>query len=302
MTDFKDRISSLSPKRLTLLAVELQKKLERLEQRRDEPIAVVGVGCRFPGGAQGPDAYWRILSEGVDCIRDVPADRWDADALYDPDPKALGKMATRAGGFLDGVSGFDAAFFGITPREAISLDPRYRILLEVAWEALEHAGQAPDRLAGSPTGVFVGACGSDYYQLLVEGRPDSLDAYLVSGIATSMAAGRISYALGLQGPALSVDTACSSSLVAVHLACQSLRAGECDMAMACGTTLILAPEVSIGLSSAEMLSPDGRCKTFDAAADGIGRGEGCGVVVLKRAVRRRGQRRSGARADPRARR
>lgn len=282
MTDFKDRIAGLSPKRLALLAVELQKRVEREEARRLEPIAIVGMGCRFPGNADSPKAFWRVLSEGVDCISDVPADRWDADALYDPEPKTLGKMVTRGGGFIDGVDLFDAAFFGITPREAVSLDPRYRILLEVVWEALEHSGQAPDQLLGSQTGVFVGVCGSDYNQLLVEGQPDTLDAYLVSGIATSMAAGRISYTLGLQGPALSVDTACSSSLVAVHLACQALRADECNMAIASGTTLILAPEVSIGLSSAEMLSPDGRCKTFDAAADGIGRGEGCGAIVLKR--------------------
>lgn len=282
MTDFKDRISGLSPKRLALLAVELQKKVERAESRRAEPVAVVGVGCRFPGRAHGPEAFWRILRDGVDCIGEVPADRWDADAYYDADPKAPGKMNTRSGGFIDEIDRFDAAFFGITPREAASLDPRYRLLLEVAWEALENAGQAPDGLLGSQTGVFVGACGSDYNQLLIEGQPDTLDAYLVSGSATSMAAGRISYALGLQGPSLTVDTACSSSLVAVHLACQSLRADECAMAIAAGTSLILAPEVSIGLSSAEMLSPEGRCKTFDAAADGIGRGEGCGAIVLKR--------------------
>ncbi len=282
MVEFKDRIAGLSPKRLALLAVELQRRLEQAESRVHEPIAIVGIGCRFPGYVRGSDAYWQMLKDGTDCVGEVPADRWDADEFYDPDPKAPGKMVTQCGGFIDDIDLFDAAFFGITPREATSLDPRYRILLEVVWEALEHAGQSPDSLFGSRSGVFVGACGSDYYQLLVEGRPNTLDAYLVSGVATSMASGRISYALGLHGPALSVDTACSSSLVAVHLACQSLRSNECDLAIASGTTLILAPEISIGLSSAEMLSPDGRCKTFDTAANGIVRGEGCGAVVLKR--------------------
>lgn len=282
MTDFKERISGLSPKRIALLAVELQKKLERAESRKSEPVAVVGLGCRFPGGANSAHDYWELLRNGVDCIQEVPGNRWDVDALHDPDPHTHGKMVTRGGGFIEDVDMFDAAFFGITPREAVSLDPRHRILLEVAWEALEHAGQAPDGLFDSKTGVFVGACGSDYFQLLIEERQKTLDAYLVSGIASSMAAGRIAYALGLHGPALCVDTACSSSLVAVHLACQSLRSGECDMALAGGTTLILVPEVSIGLSNAEMLSPDSRCKTFDDSADGIVRGEGCGAIVLKR--------------------
>ena len=173
-------------------------------------------------------------------------------------------------------------FFGIAPREAVSLDPQQRILLEVVWEAIEHAGQSPDKLMGSRTGVFVGMCAGDYYHQVLQGRPDDFDAYLVSGSAPSMAAGRISYLLGLQGPSFVLDTACSSSLVAVHVACQSLRNGECDMALAGGASLILNPQPTIGLSKAGMLSPEGRCKSFDAAANGFVRGEGCGVVILKR--------------------
>lgn len=282
MTDFRDRISKLSHNRLALLATQLHERLETVESRAREPIAVIGLGCRFPGGADGPDAYWQLLSEGRDAVTDVPPDRWNVDEYHDPTPGATGGMIARGGGFLDDIAQFDAAFFGITPREARSLDPRHRILLEVAWEALEHAAQAPDRLAESRTGVFVGACGSDYYQRLLDDRDTSADPYLVSGVASSMAAGRIAYLLGLHGPAIAIDTACSSSLVATHLACQSLRLGESDLALAAGTTLILSPEISIGLSSAGMLSPDSRCRTFDAGANGIVRGEGVGVVVLKR--------------------
>ncbi len=282
MTDFQDRIAKLSPKQLALLAVQLQKKLEETKRTGVEPIAIVGIGCRFPGAANSPDAYWQLLCDGVDAITPVPNDRWQVDEFHDPDPAAAGKIVSSGGGFIEDVDQFDAAFFGITPREANSLDPRYRILLEVAWEALEHASIAPDTLVGSQTGIFVGACGSEYMQHAFEGPYSGFDAYTVSGSANSMAAGRIAYFLGTQGPAFTVDTACSSSLVAVHLACQSLRLGECNMALASGTSLILRPEVSIGLSRAEMLSPSSRCRTFDTQADGIVRGEGCGVVVLKR--------------------
>jgi len=283
MSDFLERISKLPPKRLALLALELQSKLEALERSHREPIAVIGMGCRFPGGARGPEAFWRMLCEGVDAISEVPRDRWDVDAFYDADPAAPGKMSTRFGGFVEEVDRFDAEFFGVAPREAQHMDPQQRLLLEVAWEALEHAGQSPDRLHGSRTGVFVGISGVDYYsELIGAGNSAVFDAYLATGSAHSVASGRISYVLGLHGPCLSVDTACSSSLVAVHLACLSLRTGGCGMALAGGVNLILCPDTTITLSKARMMAPDGRCKAFDAAGDGFVRSDGCGVLVLKR--------------------
>ncbi|MFI5293132.1 MAG: beta-ketoacyl synthase N-terminal-like domain-containing protein, partial [Candidatus Limnocylindrales bacterium] len=253
-------------------------------QRSDpnEPIAIVGLGCRLPG-ASDPDALWRLLRNGVDATGEVPADRWPIDDIYDADPDAPGKMSTRRGGFLDRVDGFDADFFRIAAREAIRMDPQQRLLLEVSWEALEDAGQDVDGLAGSKTGVFMGICSADYARLhLTSGDVSQIDAYSGTGVAFSIAIGRISYVLGLQGPNLAVDTSCSSSLVAIHLACQSLRSGESSLALAGGVNMMLSPETSIFLSKARALAPDGRCKTFDAAADGYARGEGCGVVVLKR--------------------
>jgi acyl transferase domain-containing protein/acyl carrier protein/protein-L-isoaspartate O-methyltransferase len=282
MSDFTERIAKLSPKRLALLAVDLQSRLEVLERARTEPIAIIGLGCRFPGGATDPEAFWRLLDSGRDAITPVPPDRWDVEAHYDPDPDAVGTMSTRFGGFLSEVDRFDAAFFGISPREALTMDPQQRLLLEVSWEALEDAGQGPDQLGGTRTGVFVGLCNSDYYRMVMAGDPRGLDAYVASGGSHSVAAGRLSYALGLQGPSIAVDTACSSSLVAIHLACQSLRSGESRMAVAGGVNLVLGPEVTILLSKARMMAPDGRCKAFDARADGFVRGEGCGIVVLKR--------------------
>ncbi len=258
-------------------------RLEAVERSRTEPIAVIGIGCRFPGGADGPDAFWELLRDGVDAIADVPGDRWSADALYDADPAVHGKTYVRGGGFLDGVDRFDASFFDISPREAISLDPQQRLLLEVSWEALEHAGANPRGLGGSASGVFVGVTTSDYARLLTSRSGlAGIDTYFGTGNTLNSTAGRLSYVLGLEGPSLAVDTACSSSLVSVHLACHSLRSGECDLALAAGVNLILTPEATIALSRARMLSADGRCKTFDESADGYGRGEGCGVVVLKR--------------------
>jgi acyl transferase domain-containing protein/acyl carrier protein len=282
MTERLDRITRLDPRRLALLAVELQSRVDELERAGRAPLAVIGLGCRFPGGADDPASFWRLLADGVDAITEVPPERWDVDAWYDPDPEKPGTMATRYGGFVRDVDRFDAQFFGIAPREAASMDPQQRLLLEVAWEALEHAGLSADRLAGSRTGVFVGICNSDYYQMLLEADPAAQDAYVATGGAHSVAAGRLAYVLGLQGPNLAVDTACSSSLVAVHLACRSLRAGECRVALAAGVNLILAPHVTVLLSRGRMMAPDGRCKAFDARADGFVRAEGCGVVVLKR--------------------
>ena len=282
MSDFLDRIGRLSPKRLALLALEQHEQLEAARRRAHEPIAVVGMACRFPGGADDPEAFWRLLREGRDAIGEVPADRWDIDDYFDPDPDAPARMSVRTGGFLAQIGEFDAAFFGIAAREALGMDPQQRLLLEVTWEALEHAGIAVDRLAGTNTGVFVGICNSDHFLRMLHRGEEAIDAYLASGNAHSVAAGRISYCLGLQGPALSIDTACSSSLVALHVAVGSLRSGESRIALAAGVNVMCSPETTIALSKAHMLAPDGRCKTFDASADGFSRGEGCGVLVLKR--------------------
>jgi myxalamid-type polyketide synthase MxaE and MxaD len=262
---------------------ELRARLESVERARTEPVAIVGMGCRFPGGADSPEAFWQLLKNGVDAITEVPADRWDVDALYDPDPMAAGKMTTRWGGFVSDVDKFDPYFFGISPREAARMDPQQRLLLEVAWEALEDAGQTKEGLAGSRAGVFVGVHSHSFdYCLLQFADPAGMDAYTGTGTAHNVVSGRLSYLFDLQGPNVAVDTACSSSLVAVHLAVQSLRTGECNLALAGGVNLILSPEFTIAASRMHMLSPDGRCKAFDAGADGFVRGEGCGVVVLKR--------------------
>ncbi|HTN85332.1 MAG TPA: acyltransferase domain-containing protein, partial [Sorangium sp.] len=247
----------------------------------DEPIAIVGVGCRFPGGVRDAASFWRLLEQEVDAICEVPGDRWDIDAYYDPDPDAKGKMTSRWGGFLDELDRFDAAFFGISPREAASIDPQQRLLLEVTWEALEDAGQTLDQLMGSDTGVYVGIGGSEY-QARALSRAEAIDAYSMLGTLHSTAVGRLSYWLGLKGPNLPVDTACSSSLVAVHLACQALRSGECSMAIAGGVNVTLTPEPSVFLSRLRALSPTGRCRAFSADADGYVRSEGCGLFVLKR--------------------
>ncbi|WP_438004842.1 SDR family NAD(P)-dependent oxidoreductase [Sorangium sp. So ce321] len=241
-----------------------------------EPIAVVGLACRLPGGGDGPEAFWRALEAGVDAIQRVPATRWPEDAIPDGPP------GTRWAGLLDKVDEFDARFFGIAPREATSLDPQQRLLLEVAWEALEDAGQPPERLLRSRTGVFVGMAAQDYQHRVASLDPRQLDAYCATGTWASTAAGRLSYVFGLEGPSMTVDTACSSSLVAIHLACQSLRSGESDMAVAGGVSLILSPLTMCLVGQTHALSPDGRCKTFDAAANGYVRAEGCGMVVLKR--------------------
>jgi acyl transferase domain-containing protein/SAM-dependent methyltransferase len=278
-----DPVTGMSSVKRALVELrEMRAKLEAFERARGEPIAIVGMGCRFPGGANDPDGLWRLLSAGVDAISEVPPDRWDIDAYYDPDLAVPGKMACRWGGFIDGMDRFDPQFFGISPREAMAMDPQQRLLLEVAWEALEHAGQAPDRLVGSASGVFMGISSFDYAHLALSVPEEAIDSYLAQGLAHSASSGRLAYLLGLQGPALSLDSACSSSLVAVHLAVQSLRRGECGLALAGGVNAILLPEVLIGFTKAQMLAADGRCKTFDARADGFVRAEGCGVVVLKR--------------------
>ncbi|MBJ6764419.1 SDR family NAD(P)-dependent oxidoreductase [Myxococcaceae bacterium JPH2] len=268
--------------RRALRALEqTESRLRALEDGRHEPIAIVGMGCRFPGGVSSPEAFRALLTQGRDAVTDVPRERWDVDALHAPELDAPGQLATRRGAFIEGVDAFDAAFFGISPREADRMDPQQRLLLEVSWEALERAGIAPSTLAGSRTAVVLGVASHDYFGMSTR-APGDIDAYTGSGTALSVAAGRLAYVLGLQGPAFTVDTACSSSLVAVHLACQALRNGECALALAGGVSLMLTPVLAMIESRTRMLAPDGRCKTFDAAADGVVRGEGCGVVVLKR--------------------
>jgi acyl transferase domain-containing protein len=270
--------------------VRNEKNHVSIEGPKTEPIAIIGLGCRFPG-ADTPEDFWQSLLAGTDAVREVPSSRWDVDAFYDPDPDVPGKISTRKGAFLDQVDQFDPLFFGISPKEAMHMDPQHRLLLEVSWEALEHAGQDPRSLACSRTGVFVGIGQNDYSNLnLHQSKMNRISAYYGTGNGHCFISGRLSYILGLQGPSMAIDTACSSSLVATHLACQSLRAEECDMALAGGVQLILTPEASIFLSKTHALSSDGRCKAFDAGADGYGRGEGGGVVVLKRlsdAVRNR---------------
>ena len=281
MTSLAERAAQLSPNARAALARELVRAGTAFPTDIAEPVAVVGIGCRFPGNATGPDSFWQLLVDGVDTIGEVPPDRWDADAFYDPDPSASGRMTTKWGGFVPDVDAFDADFFGITPREAVAMDPQHRMLLEVAWEALEHAGIPPDSLNGTRTGVMMGLSSWDYTIVNIERRAD-IDAYLSTGTPHCAAVGRISYLLGLRGPAVAVDTACSSSLVAIHLACQSLRLRETDLALAGGVQLTLSPFTAIALSKWSALSPTGRCNSFDANADGFVRGEGCGVVVLKR--------------------
>ncbi|MET8701435.1 beta-ketoacyl synthase N-terminal-like domain-containing protein [Kitasatospora sp. NPDC004723] len=278
-----DRSASMTAMKRAYLTMErMQHRIDAHERARTEPIAVVGVGCRFPGGVGDPDAYWELLTAGTDAIGEIPADRWDVDAYYDERPRTPGRHSTRWGGFLDRIDRFDHEFFGISRREAVSMDPQQRLVLEVAWEALEDAGQAPHALAGSRTGVFLGICSNDYAGLVFR-EPADITAHASTGVAHSIASGRLSYLLDLRGPSVSVDTACSSSLVAVHQACQNLRLGECDLAMAGGVNAVVSPDAAISFSQfPEMLADDGRCKTFDAAANGFVRSEGCGIVVLKR--------------------
>lgn len=262
---------------------KLRARVAELESEKHQPVAIIGMGCRYPGSVDGVRAYWELLRNGVDGITQLQNERWSMDEFYDPDPEKPGKMYARGLGIVDDSDRFDAELFGISPVEAVHLDPQQRVLMETTYQALEHAGQAPDTIKGSKTGVFVGICHFDYLQLQsCFGNPDLLTPYDGLGNAHAVAAGRISYSLGLQGPSISLDTACSSSLVAIHLAVQSLRLRESDMAIAGGINLICNPSTSIIFSKAMMLSPDSKCKTFDASADGYVRGEGCGVVILKR--------------------
>ncbi|MCC6191419.1 MAG: type I polyketide synthase [Anaerolineales bacterium] len=272
----------LTAKQQAVLALRLQ------EQRPpgpsiNEPIAVIGMGCRFPGGADSPEAFWELLKNGVDAVDEVPPARWPVDAYYDPDPAAAGKMYSRWGAFLSEVDAFDARFFGLARREVDNMDPQQRLLLEVTWEALENAGIVPAELERTPTGVFVGISTADYARIgLGNGDLGRIDAYYGTGNSFSVAAGRIAFLLGAQGPVFALDTACSSSLVALHEAVRSLRARDCSLALVGGVNLMLIPDTTVFFAKLQSLSPDGRCKAFDASANGYVRGEGAGAVVLKR--------------------
>ncbi len=279
MTTAASRVSSMSSVKLALLAKQMRSQVE--DVLTAEPIAIIGMSCRFPGGANNPEAYWQLLVNKVDAIREVPADRWDVDAVYDPDFEKPGKMSTRSGGFIDKVDQFDPAFFGISPREASRIDPQQRLFLEVAYEALEQAGQTRENLSGSQTGVFAASYHDDY-TFMQHSDPSGIDPRTITGTQQSIVANRVSYSLNLRGPSMTFDTACSASLVAIHMACQSLRNRECNMALAGGVSLMLAPELFVSLSKAGFMSPDGHCWAFDSRANGFARGEGCGVIVLKR--------------------
>lgn len=244
-------------------------------------VAVIGMACRLPGGIDSPQRLWEALLRGDDLVGEIPADRWDANVYYDPEPGVPGRSVSRWGAFLDDVGGFDCDFFGLTEREATAIDPQHRLLLEVSWEAIEHAGVDPATLAESQTGVFVGLTHGDY-ELLSADCGAAEGPYGFTGTSNSFASGRVAYTLGLHGPAVTVDTACSSGLTAVHQACRSLDDGESDLALAGGVVVTLEPRKSVSGSLQGMLSPTGRCHAFDEAADGFVSGEGCVVLLLKR--------------------
>jgi acyl transferase domain-containing protein len=272
----------MSPIKQALAEIRsLRARLASAESAQRGPIAIVGMGMRFPGDVRDASGFADLLWSARDAVTEIPPQRWPVDALYAQDPDQPGAMTARHGAFLADVDQFDAEFFGISPREAASMDPQQRLILEVAWEALEDSGRSPMGLGGAKIGVYLGIANNDYGRALFA-HPEMIDAYFSTGNSFSVAAGRLSYHLGLQGPSLAIDTACSSALVAVHLASQALRLGECDLAIAGGVNLILTPEMSINFSKARMMAADGRCKTFDAAADGYVRGEGCAMIVLRR--------------------
>ncbi|MFN7984381.1 MAG: SDR family NAD(P)-dependent oxidoreductase [Vicinamibacterales bacterium] len=279
MSDSAIRLNELSAIKLALMARRVRAESHAVLDA--DPIAIIGMACRVPGGGDTPERFWEVMSTGTDAVREIPRDRWPIDDWYDPDPAAPARSIVKCGGFLESVDGFDAGFFGIVPREAERMDPQQRLLLEVATEALDDAGFSRAHLAQTRAGVYIASYHNDYAQLQYRDW-ETIDARTLTGTLHSVIANRLSYLLDLRGPSISVDTACSSSLVAVHLACQSLRAGETDMAVAGGVSVMAAPDLFVSMSKVGFMAPDGRCKTFDTRADGFGRGEGCGVIVLKR--------------------
>lgn len=278
----KRRTPLLPENQVSPAVEELEARLQALEYRQRESIAIIGMGCRLPGGASTPESFWELMRDGVDAVTEIPRDRFDIDEYYHPEPGTPGKTHTRYGAFVDRITEFDPVFAGVAPKNAASIDPQQRLFASACWAALEDAGIAPLSLDGTLTGVFVGLWSVEYWHRLASRPIEELDGNVVGGNLHCMASGSISYLLGLRGPSLTLDTACSSSLVAVDLAVQSLRTGASDLALAGGSNVILGPENYVCFSGLQVLSPDGRCKTFDASADGFGRGEGAGVVVLKR--------------------